>query len=71
MTWIFTVKIALSSELIHDIFVFIEKTYSLRRNVEFGTEDRNNKLWHRTRKICHRIFFHTYVKLSDVKTCRR
>ena len=39
------------------IFEFIEKPYSLRINSQFKPEDPKDKIWHRNRKIWHRIFF--------------
>ena len=50
MTETFKVKIGLSSELMNDIFEFIEKPYSLRINSQFRSEDPNDKIWQRNRK---------------------
>ena len=44
---IFKDKIGLLSDLISDIFDFIEKPYSLRINSQFRPE---NKIWHRNIK---------------------
>ena len=43
------------------IFDFIQKPYSLRINSQFKPEDPNDKIWHRNRKIWHRIFLQTNV----------
>ena len=62
MNDIFKVKIGLSPELMNDIFEFIEKPYSLQINSQFKPEDPNDEIWHRNRKIWHRIFFQMNVK---------
>ena len=56
MTEIFIVKIGLSPELKNDIFEFIEKSYSLQINSQFKSEDPNDNISHRNRKIQHRLF---------------
>ena len=64
VTDILKVKTGLSSELMNGIFELIEKPYSLQINSQFKPDDPNDKIWHRNRKICYRIFFEMNIKLS-------
>ena len=65
MTDIFKIKIGLEFDLMSDIFEFIEKPYPLRINFQFRSEDPNEKIWHRSKKTWHLIFFQMNVKLSS------
>ena len=65
VTEIFQVKIGLSPELMSDTFKFIEKPHYLRINSASRPDDPNGKIWHRNKKIWHRIFFQMNVKLSS------
>ena len=68
MTEIFQVKIDLSPELMIDIFRFVEKPYSLRKNSQFRPEDPNDKIWQRNIEKCDTKSFPNECKAMNVSS---
>ena len=64
LTEILQIKIGLSPELMTEIFEFIEKPYPLEINLQFRSENPNNKIWHRNKSKAQNLF-QMNIKLSS------